>query len=56
MTVHKCDRCKKEVQCGLWLNEVIMGALIKTRYELCNECMKELGNFLNNKSVGDNNE
>lgn len=54
MIIHKCDRCKKEFEGGLFSNnQVTTGSLIKTNYELCNDCMKELGNFLRNESVGE---
>ena len=47
MIIHKCDRCKKELEWGTSKNnQVTTGNVIKTHYELCDNCMKELGKFL----------
>ena len=46
MIVCKCDRCKKELKNMLSLNQVSIGNLLKSNYELCDSCTRELYSFL----------
>ena len=49
MIVHKCDRCKKEIENICLDNKMKAGIKIPTEYELCNDCMKKFNKFLDGK-------
>lgn len=41
---HTCDRCGKEIKAGLLgTNSITRNGVLSTTYDLCNECMTQVG-------------
>lgn len=44
-----CDRCGKELKARLLCtNSITVGGILITTYDLCNECMEDLKEFMRN--------
>ena len=45
-----CDRCGKEIEVDLLcMNSITMNGILNKTYDLCNECMEDFKEFMNNE-------
>ena len=44
-----CDRCGKEIVGQLWMNTITSSGILNMTYDLCNECMEEFEEFMDNE-------
>ena len=44
-----CDRCGKEIVGQLWMNTITSSGILNMTYDLCNKCMEEFEEFMDNE-------